>query len=171
MDPHDMPEVPVDAWLETLGLDSLTQWDVLVFVYRHRASLVGAEFIAHLLGYGTDPVVAALDILESLGLVDRSRVSQGVRLYQFALPADSPRRDAFERLTALATSRAWRLRLYKKLKPREYTPQQRLHAAQRFVAQPQQFLQRAEERFLQVTKPQSHNGKGEKREQQWRKAI
>ena len=43
-----------------------------------------------LLGYAIETIIAALDVLESLGLVDRSRVSQGARLYQFTTPAEPP---------------------------------------------------------------------------------
>ncbi|HEV8713942.1 MAG TPA: helix-turn-helix domain-containing protein [Candidatus Binatia bacterium] len=171
MEPNDTWELPVDAWLETLGIDSLTQWDMLVFLYRHRTSLVGAEFIARLLGYATAPVVAALDVLESLGLVERSRASQGARLYQFTLPADPPRRDAFERLTVLADSRAGRLRLAKKLRPRDRTPQEKLQASQRFLAEAQQSLQAAKRRLQSVTGRHSRDGGEEKREQPWRKAM
>src|SRR5262245_34637161 len=106
MESQDAPEAPVEIWLRTLGLTSFAQWDALVFLYRHQTSLVGAEFIARLLGYATALIVAALDVLELQGLVERSRVSQGVRLYQFCVPADPPRRAAFAGLLAFATSRA-----------------------------------------------------------------
>src|SRR5438093_9803178 len=147
---NDAPEVQMEAWLETLGIDSLTQWDMLVFLYRHQTSLVGAEFIARLLGYATAPVIAALDVLESLELVERSRASQGARLYQLTLPAGSPRRDASGRLTASANSRAGRLWLSKKLKPRDQTPQQRLQASRRFLAEAQLSLQAAKRKFQPV---------------------
>jgi hypothetical protein len=147
MESQDASDELVDSWLRTLGLESLTQWDMLVFLYRHQTSLVGAEFIARLLGYATAPVVDALDVLESLGLVERSRVWQGVRLYQFVQPADPPRYDAFTRLMALVESRAGRVRLYKKLKPRDQTRQDRLHASQRFLAEAQQSLQAAKRKL------------------------
>jgi hypothetical protein len=115
----DPPDLPLEGWLKTLGIDSLIQWDVLAFVYRHRTSLVGAEAIARLLGYANDPVVAALDVLEALEFVGRSRATHGVRLYQFTLPPDPTRRDFFERLNALAESRAGRLRLIEVLRPRD----------------------------------------------------
>ena len=89
MIPHDdISDADIDGWLHTLGMTSLPQWDVLVFLYRHPISLVGADVIARLLGYASGPVVAALDVLECLGLVERSRVSQMVRLYQFTVPTD-----------------------------------------------------------------------------------
>ena len=46
-------DAEVEGWLKALGVDSLCQWDVLVFLCRHLASLVSAEHIARLLGYET----------------------------------------------------------------------------------------------------------------------
>ena len=34
-----------------VGISLLSEWDVLVFVYRHGASLTSAEQIARLIGY------------------------------------------------------------------------------------------------------------------------
>src|SRR5262245_6724646 len=110
--PHDSPsDAEVEDLLQTLGIDSLCQWDVLVFLYRHQMTLVGADYLARLLGYATDPIITALDVLESLGLVERSRVSQGARLYQFTAPTGPPRGEAFQRLLALSGDRAGRLLL------------------------------------------------------------
>ena len=103
------PDVQVEGWLKTLGIESLCQWDVLVFQYRHQSSLVSAEHIARFLGHATAMVVAALDSLESSGLVERSRVSQGVRLYQVTASADPARRDAVERLLTFVDSHTGRL--------------------------------------------------------------
>jgi len=107
----NQPDLQVNRWLKTLGIESLCQWDVLVFVYRHQSSLVSVEHIARFLGYAIAEVVAALDSLESSGLVERSRVSQGVRLYQVAASADPTCRDALERLMTLADSHSVRLLL------------------------------------------------------------
>ena len=108
-------DVQVEGWLKTLGIESLCQWDVLVFQYRHQSSLVSAEHIARFLGYATAEVVAALDSLESSGLVERSRISQGMRMYQLTAPADPTRRDALERLMTLADSHTVRLLLARRL--------------------------------------------------------
>jgi hypothetical protein len=168
----------VDDWLVIVGIDSLTQWDVLVFVYRHRTSLVGAEFIARLLGYGTAPVVATLDVLESMGLVKRSRTSQGVRLYQFAVLADPPLRDAVEGLTALADNRTGRLYLFKKLRPRDRTLREGLQASKRFLEEAQRSFQEAQrsfqaaqQRFQHGARPHSPDIREKKRGQLWRKAV
>ena len=97
-------DLQVEGWLKIFDIESLRQWDVLVFLYRHQSTLVRAEHIARLLGDATAEVVAALDSLESAELVQPSRVSQGVRLYQLTAPADSTRRAAFWQLMNLADS-------------------------------------------------------------------
>ena len=111
------PDVQVEGWLKTLGIESLFQWDVLVFLYRHQSSLVSTGHIARLLGYATGQASAALDSLKSSGLVEFSRVSvsQGVRLYQVTASADSGRRDALERLMTLPDSHTVRLLLARRL--------------------------------------------------------
>jgi DNA-binding MarR family transcriptional regulator len=109
-------DLQVEGWLKTLGIESLCQWDVLVFLSRHQSTLVRAEHIARLLGDATADVVAALDSLESSGLVQPSRVSQGVRLYQLTTPADATPRDALERLTTVADSHTVRLVLGRRLR-------------------------------------------------------
>jgi DNA-binding MarR family transcriptional regulator len=110
------PDVQVEGWLKTLAIESLCQWDLLVFQYRHQSSLVSAEQIARFLGYAAAEVASALDSLESSGLVERSRVSQGVRLYQVTASADPARRDTFERLMTLADSHSVRLLLARRLR-------------------------------------------------------
>jgi DNA-binding MarR family transcriptional regulator len=119
----DQPDHLVENWLKTLGIESLCQWDVLVFLYRHQASLVSAEYIARFLGYATAEVVAALDSLESSRLVERSRVSQGVRLYQLTAPADPALNDALERLMTFGYSRIARLLLARRLRGRDHLNQ------------------------------------------------
>lgn len=135
--PDDVSDADIDGWLHTLGLTSLPQWDVLVFLYRHQISLVGADVIARLLGYASGPVIAALDVLECLGLVERSRVSQIVRLYRFTVPSDPPRGDAWACLLALASHRAGRVRLAKRLRRGHHTDQERVQTAQHFRAEAQ----------------------------------
>ena len=69
--------------------------------------------------------VAALDVLDALGLVERSRVSQGARLYQFLTPAAPPRGEAFERLQTLADGRDGRIYLSRQLRREARTPAER----------------------------------------------
>ena len=120
---HNSPDLQIESWLKTLGIKSLCQWDVLVFLYRHPISLFGADYLTGVLGSPSCEVVAALDVLESLRLVERSRVSQGVRLFRFTVPADPQRGDALEQIFSLANSRAGRVVLSKKLRAGDRTPQ------------------------------------------------
>ena len=100
-----------------MDISSPVEWDVLTFVYRHQASLANAEQIARMLGYPSTVVGDALDHLESLKLIRRSRASQGVRLYQFvSSEADSPSQSCFQQLITLTENPAGRLLLIKKLR-------------------------------------------------------
>jgi len=78
--------------------------------------------------------------------VERSRVSQIVRLYQFTAPLDPPRGDAWARLLALAGDRAGRVRVSKRLRGGDQTHRERLQAAQRFLAEAQQGVQATRQR-------------------------
>jgi DNA-binding MarR family transcriptional regulator len=177
-----LSDADVDGLLKTLGITSLCQWDVLVFLYHHQTSLLGANLIAHLLGYASDPVVAALDVLAFLGLVERSRVSQVARLYQFTVPSDPERRDAWMALLPMAGDRTGRVRLAQHLRGGEQTAQaerdetrrllseaqqsveasrQGLRATRRSLAEVQQSLQESR----RLLHPQSRG------EDSWRKAI
>jgi DNA-binding MarR family transcriptional regulator len=77
----------IEDCLRDLGISSLDTWDILVFLYRHRTSLASADHIARLLGYPAPVTGQALDTLESLGLIRRSRDARGVRLFQLACSA------------------------------------------------------------------------------------
>jgi DNA-binding MarR family transcriptional regulator len=112
-------DLPVDDWLKTLGIESLCQWDTIVFLDRHPSILVGTEYIARLLGYAAAEVLTALDSLKTSGLVEYSRLSQEVRFYQVTASADTTRRDAWDRLMTLADSRTARLVLAGRLRGRD----------------------------------------------------
>ena len=133
MDEENPSDVEVGGWLKTLGIESLCQWDVLVFFHGHQMSLLRPAYLASLLGYEIGAVAAVLDVLEALRLVEPSRVSQGVRLYRFTVQADPQRRDASERLFALGNSRSGRVGLLKKLRAGNATPREGLQAAQRLL--------------------------------------
>jgi hypothetical protein len=134
-------DAEIDGLLKILGITSLCQWDVLVFLYHHQTSLLGANLIAHLLGYASDPVVAALDVLAFLGLVERSRVSQVARLYQFTAPSDPQRRDAWTALLPLASHRAGRLRLVQHLRGGDQTAQAERAETRRLLSEAQQSVE------------------------------
>jgi predicted transcriptional regulator len=103
--------------LTTLGIAHLAEWDVLAFVYHHGTSLASAEKIASLLGYNKDIVGSSFESLTAKGLVQRSRNSHGVRLYQFvgAGPND-PLQLALEELMEIAEERQGRLMLIRHLR-------------------------------------------------------
>src|SRR5262245_47428603 len=134
---HLPPDTEVAGWLTTVGIASLCEWDVLVFLYRHQTTLLGAAYLAHLLGYPSNAIVVALDVLEYRELVARSRVSQGARLYQFRVPPDTSRAEALARLQALTADRAGRVWVAQQLR-RDHTPEERLEAAKHFLAEAQQ---------------------------------
>jgi hypothetical protein len=160
MIPELPPEAEVESWLRALGTESLCQWDVLVFLHGHRASLLGADHLARLLGYATEPVVAALDALEALGLVARSRVSGGARLYQFAAPPSGGRGEALGRLLRLAGHRDGRLLLVARLRRGNGNPLQAL-AAGRPVREPAR----------QAGRAVPGSAERDERSRTWRKAI
>ena len=109
-----MNTLAIDGWFKTLAIDEMCQWDVLVFLHHRRTTLLSAEQIARFMRYGTAPVVTALDRLESLSMVERSRLSQGARLYRL-IGLDGPRADAFRELMVLTDSRSGRLAMAEKL--------------------------------------------------------
>lgn len=102
--------------LQVLGVELLTEWDALVFLYRHAASLCTTAQIAQLIGYEKSEIGAALHKLEGLGLIQRSRVSQGIRFYRFSAPEEPSRYSGLLELMNLAQGREGRLLLLKHLK-------------------------------------------------------
>jgi DNA-binding MarR family transcriptional regulator len=106
---------PVDGWLDVLQIATVTEWDVLVFLHRHGIILVKAETIAQLVGYDKDLVGKALDNLVALGLVRRSRSSQGVRFYRYDVPRNSAIEQSTEQLLTLSAERAGRLIVTRRL--------------------------------------------------------
>jgi DNA-binding transcriptional ArsR family regulator len=106
--------------LQALGVTLLSEWDTLVFLYHHGASLGTAAQIARLIGYDKAEIGAALHRLEALGLIQRSRDSQGIRLYQFSAPPEPSCYSYLLELMGLVQNRTGRLLLLKNLKrPRQ----------------------------------------------------
>jgi DNA-binding IclR family transcriptional regulator len=75
----------IPGHFEALKIYHIAEWDVLAFLSRHGPTLASAEHIARLIGYSRVKVGCALDLLTATGLVERSRSSNGVRLYRFAV--------------------------------------------------------------------------------------
>jgi len=103
--------------LESVGISLLSELDVLTFVYRHGASLTTVNQIARLIGYESTVVGDALDRLEHEKFIERSRASQGVRIYRIMASTDVGRQRHLRQLFSLSESRAGRLLLAKRLKP------------------------------------------------------
>lgn len=110
-------ESNIQECLEMFGLSLLCDWDVLIFLYRHQFSLASAEQIGRLLGYPSNTVADALSKLESHGLVERSRSSQGVRFYQIIVSEQNlAPQSCFRQLMSLAGTRRGRLLVVKHLR-------------------------------------------------------
>jgi DNA-binding MarR family transcriptional regulator len=109
-------ELSLQNCLEGVGISLLSEWDVLIFVYRHGASLISADQIARLIGYPNGIVNDVLDRLEREKLIERSRLSHGVRFYRILASMDSRRWLCFQQLIDLTEYRAGRLQLAKRLK-------------------------------------------------------
>jgi hypothetical protein len=98
--------------LEALRISNAAQWDVLAFVHSHGTNLASAEHLGRLLGYDKATAGAALDSLTSSGLVQRSRHSRGLRLYQVAtFPENDPRQFSLHELMKLTNDRKGRLQM------------------------------------------------------------
>lgn len=113
----------VDVWLDIVRISLLSEWDVLMFLYRHGTSLASAENIALLLGYSKSVVGKALDALGGLGLVERSRAYQGARFYRFTLPREPTCQQVLEELLKLSEKRSGRLVIARRLSLRMPTVQ------------------------------------------------
>jgi predicted transcriptional regulator len=118
-------DVLVPDRLKVLGVELLTEWDALVFLHRHAASLCTTAQIAQLIGYDKSEIGAALHKLEALGLLQRSRVSQGIRFYRFSAPLEPSRYSCLLELMDLAQNREGRLLLLKHLKRPGLEPRRR----------------------------------------------
>ena len=108
---ENVADADVLHWLHTVGVKSRCELEVLTFFHRHRMTLLPPEYLARLLGYPVESVVAALDSLATLQLLEWSRETQGTRGCAFIVPPVLARREALERLFALSDHRSGRLLL------------------------------------------------------------
>jgi len=116
------PDALVKEFFNDLGLSSLAEWDVLVFLYRHQSSLASAEHIARLLGHPSKEVDVALERLESKNLVKRSRAVRGVHFYQLCSETAITPGNCFRKLNRFADHRLGRLHLIKYLQQSVASP-------------------------------------------------
>ena len=108
---EDLEFAAVERWLTMLGVQSLAEWDVLMFLYRHRFSLFRTDAIPPLAGYSSDVSSAALSSLERLGLVKRLRAPANEDIYTPKSPDEPAREMALNHLMDLAEDRTVRLAL------------------------------------------------------------
>jgi DNA-binding IclR family transcriptional regulator len=100
----------IPGHFETLKIYHVVDWDVLAFLSEHGSTLARAEQIARLLGHSVSTVGSALDLLTTRGLVQRSRSSNGVRLYRFsALIVSESMRFSLRELMNVSKDRKGRL--------------------------------------------------------------
>jgi len=111
--------------LQALGVALLSEWDVLVFIYRRLTTLGTGAQISRLIGHDKAETGAALDRLEELGLVQRSRDSRGTRLYKFSMPSEPSHNSCLLALMSLTQNRTGRLLLLKHLKRPRHEPGRR----------------------------------------------
>jgi DNA-binding MarR family transcriptional regulator len=110
------PEFSIQGCLDGLCISLLSDWDVLNFMYRHRAALLSTHQIAGIIGYESTVVRSALDRLQDAKLVERSRVFRGVRFYRILVSKDTERGHCLQQLVRLSEGRSGRLLLMKQLK-------------------------------------------------------
>ena len=129
----NVADAEIEHWLQSVGLESLCQLEVLSFLRHHPITLLPPEYLARLLGYQKEPIVAALDSLSALQLLTWSDRSRAARSYQFIVPSVPSRTDALERLLALSGHRSGRLLLGKHLGRGDRTPHEELQAVRQFL--------------------------------------
>jgi hypothetical protein len=140
----------VQDWLQTIGVASLCEWDVLAFMHGHQATLMPPHTFARLMGYRHETVAAALESLAAAQLLQLSPEAHGARLYQFCVPADPSRCEALERLLALSHHRRGRLLLSRNLRRGDRTPEEGLEAARRFLDDARRIVKIAQHRSREV---------------------
>ena len=128
---ENVADADVQHWLQSVGLESLCQLEVLTFFHRHPTSVLPASYLARLLGYPMEPVATALDSLANLRLLEWSPQLRGARAYQVVVSPVPSRSEALERLLSLSDNRSGRLLLGKYFGRRSETVREDLQAAQR----------------------------------------
>jgi hypothetical protein len=119
--------------LRIIGVALLSEWDALAFLYHHPTSLCTAAQIARLIGHDKAEIGKALNRLEALGLIRRSRDSQGIRLYRFSGPEEPSRRSSLLELVSIAQTRYGRLLLLNHLKRQSYAARPTRHSGLRLA--------------------------------------
>ena len=108
---EDLGFAAVERWLAMLGVQTLAEWDVLIFLNRHAFSLFPADTVPSLAGYSSALSSAALNSLVRLGLIKRFRADFLQDLYTPTAPDEPARKTALDHLIYLAGDRTVRLAL------------------------------------------------------------
>lgn len=109
---NDVEFTAIYRWLAILSLESLVEWDVLVFLHRHaHILLLPTSEIPKLAGYDTDTTAKALHRLQQMGLARRAEMSASRSSFRPLAPAEELRRYALLQLMEVADSRTVRLAL------------------------------------------------------------
>jgi predicted transcriptional regulator len=109
--------------LQALGVNALAEWDALEFLFNHSATLATVAEIARLMGREKSEIGIVFRKLEALGLIQRSRISQGIRFYRFRAPPESSLNySCLLELISVAQDRAGRLLLLKHLRGHHTRP-------------------------------------------------
>ena len=119
--------------LRELCILRLSEWDVLVFLHQHGTTLMGPEHISRLLGYSKTTISAALERLESFGLISQSHVSQETRRFECAPWRQLSAREEFEFLVAPERKRAARLLIARELGTGSTSGRERLNRGLHFA--------------------------------------
>jgi predicted transcriptional regulator of viral defense system len=112
-------ELSVQSCLDGTGILQLSEWDVLIFVYRRGASLISTDQVARLIGYDKKVVSDVLDRLERGKLIERSLPCRGVCFYRIPASTGAGQRCCFQQIISLSKSRDGRLLLTKRLRRRQ----------------------------------------------------
>ena len=102
--------------LGCLGISSIYEWDVLLFLHRHGATITHNGELAQFVGYESRAVSDALDKLRDRGLVASSRPNSRCELYQVSVNTRAEYNTSFQQLIRVAASREGRLILARQLK-------------------------------------------------------
>lgn len=121
MNTEDIEFAAIYRWLSLLGIRTLTEWDMLVFLHRHAFSLLDCEDIRRLAGFDNQKIAAAVIRLRELGLIKPIQNLEGCYLF-LEIPEQSDQRRAFTNLMTLADNRFVRLAVMQRLNGRTKAP-------------------------------------------------
>lgn len=111
----EMELAAIRQWLTILGIQSLAEWDILVFLRHHPFTVLDTEQVLKLSGYDSEQITTALFNLQELGLLQVLRISPTRCGYLQILPKEPRRIRAFHHLKTRVDGRSVRLALRKEL--------------------------------------------------------